>query len=32
LDHFIEFKERDVLTDSGKISEHKAQLHAESEF
>lgn len=32
LDLFIEFTDRDVLTDSGKVSAKAAQSHAESEF
>ncbi|MCF6290520.1 MAG: virulence RhuM family protein [Desulfobacterales bacterium] len=32
LDQFIEFTERDLLTDSGKVSAKLAQTHAESEF
>jgi len=32
LDQFIEFTDREVLTDSGRISATLAQSHAESEF
>ncbi len=32
LDAFLEFDERDVLRDSGKISARIAQIHAENEF
>ena len=32
LDQFIEFTDRDLLTDSGKITAKLAQSHAESEF
>ena len=32
LDRFIEFADRDVLTNSGKVSAKAAQAHAESEF
>jgi len=32
LDQFIEFTDRDVLTDSGKVSAESAKAHAESEF
>jgi len=32
LDQFIEFTDRDVLADSGKVSVKAAQTHAESEF
>ena len=32
LDQFIEFTDRDVLTDSGKVTAKLAQSHAETEF
>jgi hypothetical protein len=32
LDAFLEFTERDVLQDSGKVSAEMAKAHAESEF
>lgn len=32
LDQFIEFTDRDILTDSGKVTAKLAQLYAESEF
>jgi len=32
LDKFIEFTDRDVLTDMGKVSAKFAQSHAETEF
>ena len=32
LDRFIEFTDRDVLTDGGEVSAKMAQAHAESEF
>jgi hypothetical protein len=32
LDAFLEFTERDILRDAGKISAEMAKAHAESEF
>ena len=32
LDEFLKFTDRDILTDSGRISAEVAQAHAESEF
>lgn len=32
LDAFLEFAERDILQDSGKVSSEIAKAHAESEF
>ena len=32
LDAFLEFAERDVLQDAGKVSAEMAKAHAESEF
>ena len=32
LDSFLEFNDRKILTDAGKISHEKAKLHAETQF
>jgi hypothetical protein len=32
LDSFLEFNEREILMDAGKISHEKAKLHAETQF
>jgi hypothetical protein len=32
LDAFLEFSERDILQDAGKVSAEIARAHAESEF
>ena len=32
LDAFLEFTERDILQDAGKVSAEMAKAHAESEF